>query len=104
MTVFFGYGHIVNFMTGFDWWKTNPHDELVDHGNYCLADPGHLYRRLSYPRQQRHTPTPARNLLGRMVQPAHGRTNFNLGRIRTLMVLTLLPRTPKSGPSFFKKK
>ena len=43
MTMFLGYGHIVDFMTGFDWWKTNPHDELVDHGNYCLADPGHTY-------------------------------------------------------------
>ena len=43
MTMFLGYGHIVDFMTGFDWWKTNPHDELVDHGNYCLADPGHIY-------------------------------------------------------------
>jgi hypothetical protein len=43
MTMFVGYGHIVEFMTSFDWWKANPHDELVDHGNYCLADPGHIY-------------------------------------------------------------
>ena len=42
-TMFVGYGHIVDFFTGFEWWKTNPHDELVDHGNYCLAEPGKLY-------------------------------------------------------------
>ena len=41
--MFLGYGHLVDFMTSFEWWKTNPHDELVDHGNYCLADPGQLY-------------------------------------------------------------
>jgi Protein of unknown function (DUF4038)/Domain of unknown function (DUF5060) len=43
MTMFLGYGHLVDFMTSFEWWKTNPHDELVDHGNYCLADPGRIY-------------------------------------------------------------
>ena len=43
MTMFLGYGHLVDFMTSFEWWKTNPHDELVDHGNYCLADPGQVY-------------------------------------------------------------
>ncbi len=42
-TMFLGYGHIVDFFTGFAWWKTNPHDELVNQGNYCLADPGNLY-------------------------------------------------------------
>ena len=43
MTMFLGYGHMVDFFTGFEWWKTNPHDELVDNGNYCLADPGKTY-------------------------------------------------------------
>ena len=43
MTLFLGYGHIVEFFTSFDWWKTNPHDELVDNGNYCLAEPGEIY-------------------------------------------------------------
>ena len=43
MTMFLGYGHIVEFFTSFDWWKTNPHDELVDNGNYCLAEPGEIY-------------------------------------------------------------
>jgi hypothetical protein len=43
MTMFLGYGHMVDFMTSFEWWKTNPHDELVDNGNYCLADPGRAY-------------------------------------------------------------
>lgn len=43
MTMFLGYGHVVDFITSFEWWKTNPHDELVDNGNYCLADPGRTY-------------------------------------------------------------
>ena len=43
MTMFLGYGHMVDFFTSFEWWKTNPHDELVDNGNYCLADPGRAY-------------------------------------------------------------
>ena len=43
MTMFLGYGHMVDFFTSFEWWKTNPHDELVSPGNYCLADPGKTY-------------------------------------------------------------
>lgn len=43
MTMLQGYAHMVDFMTGFDWWKTDPHDELVNHGNFCLADPGQTY-------------------------------------------------------------
>ena len=42
-TMFLGYGHIVEFFTSFEWWKTNPSDDLVDKGNYCLAEPGRLY-------------------------------------------------------------
>ncbi|MGA2170481.1 MAG: hypothetical protein ABSG62_19985 [Terracidiphilus sp.] len=42
-TMFVGYGHIVEFFTSFAWWKTNPHDELVDQGDHCLAEPGHLH-------------------------------------------------------------
>ena len=42
-TMFLGYGHMVDFFTSFEWWKTNPHDELVDGGNYCLAEPGKTY-------------------------------------------------------------
>jgi Protein of unknown function (DUF4038)/Domain of unknown function (DUF5060)/Putative collagen-binding domain of a collagenase len=41
-TMFIGYGHIAEFFTGFEWWKTNPHDELVNNG-YCLADLGKTY-------------------------------------------------------------
>jgi hypothetical protein len=41
--MFLGYGHMVDFFTSFEWWKTNPHDELVSDGNYCLADPGKTY-------------------------------------------------------------
>lgn len=43
MTMFLGYGHMVDFFTSFEWWRTNPHDELVNNGNYCLADPGETY-------------------------------------------------------------
>lgn len=42
-TMLVGYGHIVEFFTSFEWWKTNPHDELVNNGNYCLADIGKTY-------------------------------------------------------------
>jgi hypothetical protein len=43
MTMLEGYKHMVDYFTSFDWWKTEPHDELVNHGNYCLARPGELY-------------------------------------------------------------
>jgi hypothetical protein len=43
MTMFQGYAHMVDFFTSFEWWKTAPHDELVNNGNYCLAKPGELY-------------------------------------------------------------
>ena len=43
MTMFQGYAHMVDFFTSFDWWKTEPHDDLVNAGNYCLAKPGELY-------------------------------------------------------------
>jgi len=43
MTMFLGYGHMVDFITSFEWWKTDPHDELVNNGNYCLAEPGRTY-------------------------------------------------------------
>ncbi len=43
MVMLKGYAHIVDFFTTFDWWKTEPHDELVTGGAYCLARPGELY-------------------------------------------------------------
>jgi hypothetical protein len=43
MTMLEGYGRIVDFFTSFDWWKADPHDELVDGDNFCLAEPGKLY-------------------------------------------------------------
>jgi len=43
MTMFLGYGHMVDFFTSWEWWKANPHDELVNSGNYCLANPGRTY-------------------------------------------------------------
>ncbi|HEX4769972.1 MAG TPA: DUF5060 domain-containing protein [Bryobacteraceae bacterium] len=43
MTMFLGYGHMVDFFTSFEWWKSDPHDELVNNGAYCLAKPGEIY-------------------------------------------------------------
>ena len=43
MTMLVGYAHMVDFFTSFDWWKTDPHDELVNGGDYCLADPGETF-------------------------------------------------------------
>jgi Protein of unknown function (DUF4038)/Domain of unknown function (DUF5060)/Putative collagen-binding domain of a collagenase len=43
MTMLKGYAHMVHFFTSFEWWKTEPHDELVNNGAYCLAEPGQLY-------------------------------------------------------------
>jgi hypothetical protein len=38
-----GYEHMVDFFTSFEWWKTEPHDDLVDNGAFCLARPGEIY-------------------------------------------------------------
>jgi len=43
MTLLVEYGRLYDFFTGFDWWLTDPHDELVNAGNYCLAAPGKTY-------------------------------------------------------------
>ena len=43
MTMFEGYAHMVDFFTSFEWWETEPRDELVSNGNYCLAEPGGTY-------------------------------------------------------------
>jgi len=43
MVMLKGYEHMVDFFTSFEWWKTDPHDELVNHGAWCLAKPGELY-------------------------------------------------------------
>jgi hypothetical protein len=43
MTMLQGYAHMVDFFTSFDWWNTEPHDELVNNGNFCLANPGVIY-------------------------------------------------------------
>jgi len=42
-TMLNGYAHIVEFFTSFEWWKTDPHDELITGGAYCLAKPGEIY-------------------------------------------------------------
>jgi hypothetical protein len=43
MTMLQGYEHMVDFFTSFEWWTTEPHDEFVNSGNYCLAKPGQIY-------------------------------------------------------------
>jgi hypothetical protein len=43
MVMLKGYAHMVRFFTNFEWWKTDPHDELVNHGAFCLAEPAKLY-------------------------------------------------------------
>jgi hypothetical protein len=43
MVMLQGYAHMVDFFTSFEWWKTEPHDELVNNGAYCLAQPGEIY-------------------------------------------------------------
>ncbi len=43
MVMLKGYEHMVDFFTSFEWWKTEPHDELVNQGAYCLAKPGEIY-------------------------------------------------------------
>ena len=50
MTMFKGYAHMVDLFTSFDWWDTEPHDELVNNGNYCLAKPGETYADVPPPR------------------------------------------------------
>ncbi|MGO9087227.1 MAG: DUF5060 domain-containing protein [Terriglobales bacterium] len=43
MKLLAGYQRIYDFFTSFAWWELEPHDELADGGNYCLAAPGHIY-------------------------------------------------------------
>jgi hypothetical protein len=43
MVMLKGYSHIVDFFTRFEWWRTEPHDEWVEGGAFCLAEPGRTY-------------------------------------------------------------
>ena len=58
MVMLNGYAHMVDFFTSFEWWKTDPHDELVHaeaqvpgatgmshvaNRAFCLAEPGRTY-------------------------------------------------------------
>jgi hypothetical protein len=43
MVMLQGYGRIVDFFTSFEWWKTDPHDDLVNNDAFCLAEPGKTY-------------------------------------------------------------
>ena len=43
MTMLVGYGHMVDFFRSFEWWKADPHGELVSGHARCLAEPGRQY-------------------------------------------------------------
>lgn len=43
MVMLRGYAHMVDFFESFDWWKTNPHSELVNPRDMCLVEPGKIY-------------------------------------------------------------
>ena len=43
MVMLIGYGHIARFFRSFAWWRTDPHDDLVNEGSVCLAEPGAQY-------------------------------------------------------------
>jgi len=43
MVMLKGYEHMVDFFTSFEWWRTEPHDELVSKPAYCLAKLGEIY-------------------------------------------------------------
>ena len=38
-----GYAHMVHFFQSFEWWKTEPRDDLVNHDAFCLAETGRVY-------------------------------------------------------------
>jgi hypothetical protein len=42
-TMLTGYGHMVDFFTGLEWWRMEPRNDLVNLPNLCLAEPGRLY-------------------------------------------------------------
>jgi len=63
MVMLKGYEHMVDFFTSFEWWKTEPHDELVNNGAYCLAKPVRYMRctcRKKEPSRSNSKPAPTR--------------------------------------------
>ncbi len=43
MTMLVGYGYMRDFFERFEWWKTEPADDLVSGRAWCLAEPGRQY-------------------------------------------------------------
>jgi hypothetical protein len=43
MNMLKGYAYMVDFFSRIKWWKTDPCDDLVNNGSFCLAEPGRLY-------------------------------------------------------------
>ena len=82
-----GYAHMVDFFTSFDWWKTEPHDELVNRGNYCLAKPGEMYARLSPPRWRCDHATATGSLQRHVVECSYRREDrFALRKCQRIFV------------------
>jgi hypothetical protein len=42
-TMLTGYGYLLDFFNGLEWWRMEPHNELVNLGNLCLAEAGRQY-------------------------------------------------------------
>ena len=60
MTMFKGYAHMVDFFTSFDWWDTEPHDELVNDGQLLPGETRGDLRRVPPPRRLRDRANSAR--------------------------------------------
>jgi len=43
MTMLEYYARMVDFFMGFQWWNTEPRNDLVDNGAMCLAETGNIY-------------------------------------------------------------
>jgi hypothetical protein len=43
MVMLKGYGNLMDLFTSFEWWKAEPHTEVVNNWAQCLAEPGRSY-------------------------------------------------------------
>lgn len=43
MKMLVGYGHIIDCFNQVAYWQMEPHNELINYGNLCLAEPGQQY-------------------------------------------------------------
>jgi len=90
-----GNAHVVDFFESFDWWKARPHDELVDQGDMCLAEPGKVCA-LYLPMGRKATVRPAPGVLrAEWFNPRDGRIT-PLANLRSAGSWTL-PEPPDRG-------